>query len=291
MKFFYLSCKILVLSFIAGMLSVSCDKFEGSQTIPSFIRIDSIHFTAKLGQGSSSAKITDAWIYIDDQLIGAFQLPAEVPVLYSGKHDIRIKAGIKMNGISSTRIDYPFYAPYTAVVTLAEDSVTKVNPSVSYYEGASFSWMEDFESGGVSLEKTNRSDTTLVKTSDKQYVFEGNYSGAVFMKTNDTLFECATINTYSLPTLGGKCFLEMNYRINNKVTIGLIGESQGQVVQSPVIVLNPSDKWNKIYINLTPKLQEMHKDDIVFKVFIAALNDNDGDAPLLLFDNLKLIHF
>ena len=196
-----------------------------------------------------------------------------------------------MNGIASTRVDYPFYAPYTGTVMLSEDSVTKINPSITYYEGVVFGWMEDFESGGVSMEKTERSDTILTKTSDKQYVFEGNYSGVVFMKTTDTLFECATINTFSLPTLGGKCFLEMNYKTNNKITIGLIGESQGLVVQSPVIVLNPSDKWNKIYINLTPKLQEMNKDDVVFKVFIAALNDNDGDAPLMLFDNLKLIHF
>ncbi len=291
MNSLYLNWRFFFFSVLAGFLIISCDKFDGDQTIPSYIKIDSIHFTAGFGNGSSSAKITDAWIYVDDELIGAFQLPAEVPVLKKGKHDIRIKAGIKMNGISGTRVDYPFYQPYTGSVYLAEDSVSTISPSVTYYDGVVFSWMESFEAGGVSMEKTSRSDTILDKTSDPQLVFEGNYSGIVHMKAHDTLFECATINTYSLPTLGGKCFLELNYKTNNRVTIGLFGESQGQVVQSAVIVLNPSANWNKIYINLTPKLQEMYKDVIVFKVFFAALNDNDGDTPLLLFDNIKLLHF
>ncbi|NTV84545.1 MAG: hypothetical protein HGA23_09650, partial [Bacteroidales bacterium] len=64
-----------------------CDKFEGGQTVPSYLKIDSIGFVTDNDlQGTNSQKITDVWVYVDDDLIGGFEMPATIPVLAEGIH-------------------------------------------------------------------------------------------------------------------------------------------------------------------------------------------------------------
>ena len=107
------------------MLFTSCDKFKGDQTIPAYLTIDSIYLTTSLSmQGSASAKITDAWVYVDEVQIGAFQLPARIPVLERGMHEVQILPGIKQNGIAATRAAYPFYAPIEQTLELTEGDTT-----------------------------------------------------------------------------------------------------------------------------------------------------------------------
>src|ERR1035438_2123734 len=94
----------------------SCDL---KVAIPSYIHIDNISVnTHGTLYGSSSSKITDVWVYVDDQPIEAFELPATIPILMTGVHTVIIKAGIKIDGISELRSIYPFYVPYTASMNL-----------------------------------------------------------------------------------------------------------------------------------------------------------------------------
>src|ERR1017187_10151763 len=136
----YVSFKFVVL--YITLLSIiimlpSCHLFEPSSGIPSYLQIDSIGLTITnpLLQGSSSHKITDAWVYVDEQLLGVFQLPAKLPVLASGIHAIDIKAGIEINGIASSRGYYPFYTVFSQNVNLITDSVVTIKPVVSYFPG------------------------------------------------------------------------------------------------------------------------------------------------------------
>lgn len=274
----------------AALILGSCDDFEGDQKVAAYIRIDSIAFEAGFGQGSSSHKITDAWVYIDGELIGAFPLPATLPVLKNGKHELMIKAGIKLNGIASTRVNYPFYAPYYQDIVLTEDSITHVYPEVTYYSTTKFPWIESFESGGVSLAKTTDSDTLMLKTNDPADVFEGNYSGVIYLDDSATMFEAATISAYNLPTSGKAVFLELDYQINNPITIGVIGQGGGQIIQTPVMYIYENTTWNKMYINLTPTVMDMGN-STEFKIFIGAVKLDGVSHPKMMLDNLKLLHF
>ncbi|HOV12628.1 MAG TPA: hypothetical protein PLL90_12785, partial [Bacteroidales bacterium] len=67
--------------------------------VPSYIHIDKIDLnTTYEFDGSNSCKITDAWVYIDGDLQGIYELPATFPVLANGQHTIMVRAGIKLNG-------------------------------------------------------------------------------------------------------------------------------------------------------------------------------------------------
>ncbi|HEY0262319.1 MAG TPA: hypothetical protein VGB95_04790, partial [Chitinophagales bacterium] len=89
--------------------------------IPVYIQIDSMSVqTNQSTQGSASSKITDAWLYVNGEQIGVFELPAKIPVLKSGDLRVSISAGIKDNGIANTRAAYPFYADDTFTIVDAQ---------------------------------------------------------------------------------------------------------------------------------------------------------------------------
>ena len=85
------------------LVLVSCNKFDKEERVPSYISIPAIEFivpdSLKADQGTASAKITDAWIYLDDKLKGIFELPAKFPLLNEGEHSLKVFPGIKQNGI------------------------------------------------------------------------------------------------------------------------------------------------------------------------------------------------
>ncbi len=281
-------------AFFVVFLLISCDPND-EEGIPSYIQIGQIDLVTLPGQGTASHNITDAWVYIDDKLIGAFELPVTFPVLKSGEQEVVIYAGIKINGISATRAPYPFYDPFVANVALSRGIITKIeNVQVSYGSNTTFSWMENFNSGAVSIDTTSASETRLLKISDPEMVFshpgEHNPFSAMASITGDKLrFECATINNYDLPKGGRPVFLEMNYKNDYNLTVGLMIVLQGQPIQHPILVLNPSTEWNKIYINLTHTISNFYQSDD-FRVFLGFVKSPDTETATIYLDHFKLVH-
>ena len=142
------------LFFVWGLLLAlslaSCNKIQGPQKVPSYIHIESIgvdSLTDYFTYGANTSKIADAWVYVDDQLIGAYELPTTFPVLKKGPHKVAIYGGIKVDGRSDTRDRYPFYRPLVYNnLNLAEDSIVNLTPALSYYpigDGTNVAWMEE----------------------------------------------------------------------------------------------------------------------------------------------------
>jgi hypothetical protein len=44
--------------------------------------------------------ITEAWLYVNGEFLGAYSLPAKVPVLAEGNTEIWVYPGVKENGIN-----------------------------------------------------------------------------------------------------------------------------------------------------------------------------------------------
>ncbi len=279
----YLSAFLIV-------LITSCEVFDKDEKIPSYIHIDKFDFTTTSEQGSSSNKITDAWVYIDDQVIGAFELPVTFPVLWEGTHTITVKPGIKLNGIAGARAIYPFYKPFSKSITLYPDSIIKIAPTSSFSDAAKIVWYEAFEDGGITLEKTYRSDTNIFKTSDITKRFEGDYSGIVNMDADHEFFEIKSSTSYILPQGGSAVFLELNYKCNQEFSVGVFANTPSQSLQSEVLIINKSDTWNKIYVNLTGRVSA-NSDAINYNVFFGAFKSADVAVPEILLDNIRLVHF
>lgn len=286
MKKVYL--QIICFSFIL-FFAASCSWFDKEVQIPAYIHIPTYSFQALSTQGTSSHNISDAWVYVNGQKIGAFELPATIPVLASGSCVIDIFPGIELNGTSSTRAAYTFYTRYTTETILYPDSIITILPSAIYEEGLTFDFIEDFESVGLVFDKTERSDTTLMKVNEPEFVFEGEYSGHVVLENDRVFFEAKTLSTYDLPKSGGFCFIELNCKSTVPFYVGLFANEFNFSTQHPIVVITPSETWKKLYINLTPTLMRLQT-AINFNIFIASQLEENETGGKLWIDNIKLIH-
>lgn len=274
--------------FIFVLFFSSCEIINPEETIPSYLRIDEIKLDVNSNLGSNSNKITDAWVYVDDQIIGAYELPAKFPILIEGRHKVLIKAGIKVNGISDTRGAYPFFEGYTTYVDFVKDSVIAITPMVNYYTTTQFVLNEDFESSGILFEKTSRADTTLEKTNNVTDVFEGDYSGIVHLTTDKSLFECKSIEEFVFPSNGKPVYVELNYKSDIPFMVGFFANNYLSSEQHSVLTVNKSDTWNKIYINMTDAASN-YSNAVNFNIFIGATLAEGTEATIHL-DNIRLVH-
>lgn len=270
---------ILVLVIVFGFNSCSKDGFEA--TIPSYISIDKFTITTNYAtQGTNSSNITDAWVYIDNDLVGIFELPAKFPVLKEGSVKIDVYPGIKENGISERRSRYLFYNTYSEQITLEKGKTLNLTPVTSYTSGTNFYWLEDFESASLPFSYSAISDTVVYKTSSD--VFEGFYSGKVSMIPGMDFFECYTQAFTTLPR-NKTVFLELNFKTNQPVLVGLYADSD----QVGVFYLNTTDTWKKIYLNFTEPIKT-RSNASQYKIFFGF--QSKVDYPDFAFDNLKIVH-
>lgn len=286
--------KLQLFLLMAGvfLLHSGCELIDKAEQIPAYLHIESIplYDNSAINEGTLSSRIVDAWVYIDDQLIGAFELPCTFPVLLEGEHSVEIFAGIYLNGVKTTRVYYPFYNSWSENVTLVSDSVVTIAPAVTYSSSIKLPFQENFELGGVVLENDLQSLTSLQKTALAEEVFEGNYSGKIVLNDTDSVYLGVSILGYDLPTAGGNVFLELDYKSEADIIIGVYAIKSSQILKLEVAGILPKDEWSKIYINLTPTVFR-ENDALEFKVLIGSYLPSGVSEATVLIDNLKLIHF
>ncbi|HNS17436.1 MAG TPA: hypothetical protein PKH94_10930 [Bacteroidales bacterium] len=275
---------------------VSCNQDDDS-LIPSYISVNEVVLlpdpSNQYLHGSLSHQITDIWVYVEDQtkqeFIGAFELPVTFPVLKEGAWTLLIRAGIKVNGIAETRGEYPFYTDFRTQVNLVRDSILDIRPSFKYADFCSFVWLEDFEDATVSVQSSSRSDTALTVTSQPGEVFEQEYSGKVSLDSERFFYEGYSSQAFDLPGQGTEVYLEMDFRTNTEVVVGLMVNFLTESTLAPVVILNETDEWKKIYVSLRNAVST-YTTAISFNVFFSAQKPDELQASLILIDNVKLIH-
>jgi len=283
--------------FLIAIAFSSCNKFDGNQTVPAYLKIDSAYLYTDNGlQGEDSHEITDVWIYIDDQQIGVFELPAKFPVLSEGKHKLEIRPGIKVNGISSTRAPYPMFKPivYDEFI-FYPDSTQQFNDLVfKYYDNVTFAWIENFENPNVTIQETSNSDTAIKQTSpanNPEAFISGTskFSGQINLTAEKPTYSAWSYFAYDLPKQEAPVILELDFKTDTYVTVGLFVRYPGGYEPKPLVILNHSEEWNHIYINFTPTVNQYYE-ALDFKVYFAASWEADLSKSNIYLDNIKLTY-
>ena len=294
----------------------SCRKFEGSQTVPAYVHIESIvvdSLTDYFTYGAATSKITDAWVFVDDDPIGCYELPATFPVLKHGAHKVAVYGGIMSNGIGAARSPYPFYKPLVyQSLNLVEDSITNLQPVLNYYpigEGVEKAWMEDFETANTLLPVAG-SDTSIIRINGSEAWHSTNsfYSGKIVLPPDSLDFTIATADEFSFHSdYLQYCMLEMDYNCNDAFFVGVKYYKNYQLVTHPLLRIQPTDtvndmpqRWNKIYVNIGPIMNE----NVTASYFKIYFTSDLSVAPVYgepdyvqankqryyYFDNLKLFY-
>lgn len=281
--------KFYTLFLIVGIIFNSCSKDKYEAQIPTYISIDQFTLTTNYAtEGTASDNITDAWVFINDDLVGVYELPCNFPVLKEGNVTVKVFAGIKDNGIAGDRKRYLFYEHHEEQLNLVKGETIKIDPQIVYKSNVTFKWMEDFENASLSFLYSIGSDTIFNKVSND--VKEGAFSGQVYLEPTMDFFEATSVGYPSLPRNGSNVYLEMDFKTNELLHVGLYidGSQYGNVI------LNTTDTWKKIYINYTDLINEAPSGSD-YKIFIgfqeSANNPFSNDHPEFHLDNIKLVHF
>jgi hypothetical protein len=299
------TCKILFTRILlpAMLLLVAlftgCDKFEGSQTVPSYIHVDTLSFTTEYYlQGTPVQRFVDVWVYVDDDLIGAWQMPATIPILSEGAHKLSLMPGVLVNGMTGIRAYYPCVVPIIKPdFEFVPDSIINVTGISQYYDNASFVWMEDFEDGSLSIHPTNASDTGIYRTQPANapgaYLDENSqFSGISYLdKTRDFLELVSDDGNGEgfYIDRGDYAVLEIQYKTDVPITVGMYITTQDLTVEDrSYIGLNPTDTWKKVYVNFTPVINETTS-ALDFKIYLQAGLGTTLSSAEVMLDNIKFV--
>ncbi|MDG2154260.1 MAG: hypothetical protein P8K10_10035, partial [Crocinitomicaceae bacterium] len=136
-------------------------------------------------EGELTESITNAQVYIDDELIGIFEVPFRIPILKTGAVNVKVYPVVINNGISATKKLYPFLNRYEIDSELIQNEDLVINPVTSYKSFTNF-WVEDFEDINNSIENDPTSLAMLQLSNENLTAFNGNFYGKVILNEVDT---------------------------------------------------------------------------------------------------------
>ena len=289
---------IYYLSALALFFSACKDQPE---PIPAYVKLEP--FTVNATGGAAAQKITDGWLYVNGEFLGAYTMPATVPILAEGQSEVWVFPGVKKNGIITTPDIYSMMVRHDQDYTLTPGQTTVVQPVTKYDDDTVYPWdlvRASFDGfGSVLLEDRDDNAGLNFRVTDSD-AFGG--TGKSVLLEVDTahqapLMEIAT-EEVTLPTAGAQqTWLELNYKNEIPFQLWLVGtkSSQPNELMQFVYQFNVSEDWNKTYFNLTEFVVAMQQDKYRLFFVVELPTDNAGkytrEKAAVRLDNMRLLHF
>lgn len=286
----------LSLQLAAGMLLTCCSFIDPPEKVPSYIQVDSFSFVTADSTGFNTQKITDVWIYVNNQIMGTYQVPTgRIPALADGTSEITIQAGVFADGIRANRVYYPFYQAYVTRMNLEKGKLSKVKPVFRYGDRLKkpFVYYQDFETsdsgfskgryGNAELERPNHDAGTAAASFGARY-------GKLSTRTDEDIIEYSNQIFVPLRQNGMPVYLEFDYRSTCNLQVGLEGYVGNQAPQPYFdLVLLPAENWTKMYVSLSEETQK-YFNNARFRFFLRTV-PQPGAGNSFSIDNIRLINY
>ncbi len=279
--------KISILcSLAAACFWGSCDIINPEEQQPTYVRIDSFAFEPGVNTGTSSQRITSVWAYLNGQILGAFDLPATIPVLADEPSELLLRAGVMYGGISDILIPYPFFRGDTMTLTPTPGEIINFTPKTRYFSEDLLNFInEDFELGNSFT--LVYGDTTLERTSDPSLVFEGDFSGHI--EFNNHKFAEYVMTTSFTSSGSAGTFAEINYRGSLPFDVGITTtNSGGQAVSQYLFTYRAREDWNKVYVGMQDFINAYPNRPYRLLIRVYSAEPTQGYVSL---DNIKVVNF
>ncbi len=278
---------------IALLLLSSCVK---NNPKPAWIKIEKWQLEANPllsgAEGELNHNFTEAWVYVDNKIIGVFELPIKIPLLSEGEKEIVVFPAIKNNGISSTKKIYPFVESFRITKNLIKGETVNITPVTRYSSITTFAFVEDFESASIKFTTDPNSNANIQQILHTDAGKTG-YCGHVSLNQTDSLWTGITHDAMQLPKQGAEVYLEIEYKNTNDVLTGVLAITlPGTIKTHPHIRLNKQTNpvWKKTYIDLK-EIVSYSTDADYFEQFLQMVIDPSASSTDVYIDNIKVIHF
>lgn len=288
-------------------LLLSCNQEEAAR--PLYLQIDRMHLQTDYSEeGTAHSNFSTVWVYLNDKVIGAYELPALFPIIpKEGKNDLRLYAGISTNGISSFRAINTALTPVDLEFNYSNTSSqidTLIIPEsdlvVGYKDFYEVSIVEDFDDPGLNFQRTVFSDTGLIKVDDADSIFSfqpyganqpepNSESGLIVLDDQNPQVDLNSVVSYSIPAGTQNLYLEVTYRTNAQVGFGLVANLPTGDRSDVTAGVLPKSEWSKIYINLVSELQAF-PGATGYQILIRAQKPDNLPEARIFLDNIKLVY-
>lgn len=281
-----------ILIFLAFLALSACK--DAPEQIPAYLNLQTFEVTAP--GGKDWQKITDGWLYVNGVYLGAYTLPALVPVLAEGDNEVILFPGVKENGIEATPNIYPYLTKFVKTYTLVNGQTTVVQPTTDYDPNIKYALgigRGDFDGGSfIALENKDSDDFINVQLST-----DGAFAGKSILMQVDSahpIMDIVVEKMENLPVLGApQVWLEMQYKSDIPFFLYLLSGPEQENV--PVFQFNTASEWRKIYFNLTSSLVSTQKSEQRLFFRLSLPKDSAGKyTPAqgsVRVDNVRVVHF
>jgi hypothetical protein len=269
------------------LLVVTACKKDGA--IPAYVEVDQPVVTGSNGQVISS-KITDLWVYVNDEPAGVWEPGKPIPLIAEGPSSVKLIAGVRKNGVTDDRIQYPFYQTWQQQVNLVPEQVQVIHPEFHYFDDLSY-WLADFDTG-LRFDTLNCSASMTIVPSDSTLAGQGLGNGRILLDAAHSLYRGVSSGD-PFTGVGSAAFLEIDYRSDAPLLVGVQYTLQGYQYPIPYVYLKatkqyPGDKsWNKVYIDMSKPWDvpgAMNK-----RFYLEASLPDGTTAATVDVDNIKLV--
>lgn len=257
--------------------------------VPAYLEVDQPTVAGTNGQVISS-KITDLWVYVNDQPAGVWEPGEPIPVIAEGPTSVKLIAGVRMNGITDDRIQYPFYQTWQQTLTLVPEQTTVVQPQFHYYDNLNY-WLADFDTG-LRFDTMDCTATMAIVPSDSTLAGQGLGNGHISLDGSHPVYRGLSSGD-PFTGIGTTAFLEVDYRSDAPLTIGVYYTSMGVAYPADYVVAKAtklpdgSMPWNKIYIDMGTAWNLPGALDKRF--YIEASLPSGATTATVDVDNIKLV--
>lgn len=290
----------IILVLLLLFLGTRCRLDNLEADIPTYVHLKDVQLQTNLAtEGSASSNITEAWWFIDDQFYGAFGFPSTVPIPVSPGSTLRLEAGIRDNGVSSTPDLYPFYEPISVNPLWIPESIDTLQAIFRYRSNAAFPLIENYETGLTVFQRVITGNASNRLRPAREAAFEGDFGGLIELTSDAPAAELASIRRFrGLQDSGIPVYLEMDFRSEAPVQFGVVAYKAGSDIPLEITYVagfNPSDTWKKIYFNLSTAIANSEGEEFELILQTTLPTQTDGtltrNSAKIRMDNLKLVHF
>ena len=277
------------------MLLFSCDLFDQKEAQPTYVEINQVSVKDPAGNSFVTHDIRDIWVYLNGQSLGVFPYPSYIPCLPEQiNSELYFIPGIRDNGIASEVTIYPMLDYKVFEQNLVPGETYQFDPVFEYRKDIKIRIDEGFEqsSHSFSFDADDNPSTKMISTSTD--AISGMHAGLLTVNDSTIFSQVANATILNdIPTSGDAVYLELDYKSEGDLFIGMIGyydfEANSEELISYYLGLKKTDEWTKIYVNLSSELKLSGLP--AYRILFRAEYSGSGSEEQILIDNVKLIHF
>ncbi|HEX5624991.1 MAG TPA: hypothetical protein VFX48_03160 [Saprospiraceae bacterium] len=269
--------------------TVACDLEE--EPAASYLYIQPFQFAIRPGEGTAHHKVSDAWVFVNGEFAGAYELPVWLPVLAKGPSDILILPGFRINGSITNNARFQLAENFSVNVDLTPEETDTIRPVTAYQSGLVFPFVEDFEGNHFLSNDRDGDAETNILLSNTTEAFEGQNSGVIELTAQHPRLVAEYLIEQAIPKSADPILLELSFKSDIPFSIGFFGYND-QLGQENLLygTVLPKQDWTKIYFDFREIINQSNSQKFRLALSAGFNADTAKTVQRILIDNFKVVH-